>query len=148
MKPDPIVRLRPGKRVLFLTKDPDLVRRQLAGELDLTMAELTVDDLLDDINTDAMTPAWVCFSYKPEDLALDAYAQKLYWIDPSQYGTLFWSDADGARPLVLNTGLGANARGLVVQPAENTIYYVSFDELVSTPFKDGVNAICWPRTGC
>jgi 3-isopropylmalate/(R)-2-methylmalate dehydratase large subunit len=74
LKPDPIVRLRPDKRVLFLTKDPDLVRRQLAGELDLTMAELTVDDLLDDINTDAMTPAWVCFSYKPEDLALDAYA--------------------------------------------------------------------------
>lgn len=74
MKPDPIVRLRSDKRVLFLTKDPDLVRRQLAGELDLTMADLTVDDLLDDINTDAMTPAWVCFSYKPEDLARDAYA--------------------------------------------------------------------------
>ena len=74
MKPDPIVRLRPDKRVLFLTKDPDLVRRQLTGELDLTMADLSVDDLLDDINTDAMTPAWVCFSYKPEDLALDAYA--------------------------------------------------------------------------
>ena len=74
MKPDPIVRLSPDKRVLFLTKDPDLVRRQLAGEVDLTMADLSVDDLLDDINTDAMTPAWVCFSYKPEDLARDAYA--------------------------------------------------------------------------
>src|SRR3989442_10998734 len=26
------------------------------------------------INTDAMTPAWVCFSHKPEDIARDAYA--------------------------------------------------------------------------
>ena len=68
------VRLTPGKRILFLTKDPDLIRRQLAGELDLTMADLSVDDLLDDINTDAMTPAWVCFSHRPEEIALDAYA--------------------------------------------------------------------------
>jgi 3-isopropylmalate/(R)-2-methylmalate dehydratase large subunit len=60
--------------VLFLTKDPEQITRQLAGELDLTMDEVTVDDLLDDINTDAMTPAWVCFSYKPEDIARDAYA--------------------------------------------------------------------------
>ena len=74
MKPPAIVRLTPGKRVLFLTKDPDLIRRQLAGELDLRMEDLSVDDLLDDINTDAMTPAWVCFSYRPEDLARDAYA--------------------------------------------------------------------------
>ena len=68
------VRLTPGKRVLFLTKNPELIRRQLAGELDLQMSELAVDDLLDDINTDAMTPAWVCFSHRPEDIALDAYA--------------------------------------------------------------------------
>ena len=74
MKPPEIVRLSPGKRVLFLTKDPDLIRRQLAGELDLTMDDLEVEDLLDDINTDAMTPAWVCFSYRPEDLAREAYA--------------------------------------------------------------------------
>src|SRR6185436_18437429 len=38
------------------------------------MEDLTVDDLLDDINTDAMTPAWVCFSHRPEDIARDAYA--------------------------------------------------------------------------
>ncbi len=68
------VRLTPGKRILFLTKDPELIRRQLAGELDLSMAELSVADLLDDINTDAMTPAWVCFSHRPEDIARDAYA--------------------------------------------------------------------------
>jgi 3-isopropylmalate/(R)-2-methylmalate dehydratase large subunit len=38
------------------------------------MEQLSVDDLLDDINTDAMTPAWVCFSHRPEDIARDAYA--------------------------------------------------------------------------
>ena len=68
------VSLTSGKRVLFLTKDPDLIRRQLAGELDLTMADVTVEDLLDDINTDAMTPAWACFNHKPEDIAREAYA--------------------------------------------------------------------------
>ena len=74
MKPEPTVRLTPGKRVLFLTKDPDLVRRQLAGELDLRMSDLKVADLLDDINTDAMTPAWVCFDWDPQEIAKNAYA--------------------------------------------------------------------------
>jgi 3-isopropylmalate/(R)-2-methylmalate dehydratase large subunit len=66
--------LTPGKRVLFLTKDPELIRKQLAGELDLTMDDVEVGDLLDDINTDAMTPAWVCFDYDPERIADNAYA--------------------------------------------------------------------------
>ena len=74
MRPPEIVHLTPGKRVLFLTKDPDLIRRQLAGELDLRMEEVAVEDLLDDINTDAMTPAWVCFDHRPEEIARDAYA--------------------------------------------------------------------------
>ena len=74
LKPPQILHLTPGKRVLFLTKDPELIRRQLAGELDLKMEDLTVDDLLDDINTDVMTPAWVCFNHRPEDLAREAYA--------------------------------------------------------------------------
>src|SRR3569832_436712 len=74
MKPPSTVRLTPGKRVLFLTKDPELIRKQLRGELDLQMKDLRVEDLLDDINTDAMTPAWVCFDYKPEDIARTAYA--------------------------------------------------------------------------
>lgn len=74
MKPPETIRLTPGKRVLFLTKDPELIRRQLRGELDLRMEDLRVEDLLDDINTDAMTPAWVCFSHRPEDIARDAYA--------------------------------------------------------------------------
>jgi len=66
--------LTPGKRVLFLTKDLDLIKRQLRDGLNLRMEDLSVADLLDDINTDTMTPAWVCFSYKPEDLAKNAYA--------------------------------------------------------------------------
>ncbi|HSP14717.1 MAG TPA: aconitase family protein [Thermoanaerobaculia bacterium] len=74
MKPPEIVTLTPGKRVLFLTKDPELIRKQLRGELDLQMKDLRIEDLLDDINTDAMTPAWVCFDYKPEDIARNAYA--------------------------------------------------------------------------
>lgn len=60
--------------MLFLTKDPTLIRRQLSGELDLKMEDVQVSDLLDDINTDAMTPAWVCFAYRPEDIARNAYA--------------------------------------------------------------------------
>jgi 3-isopropylmalate/(R)-2-methylmalate dehydratase large subunit len=66
--------LTPGKRVLYLTKDPDLVRRQLAGTLTLSMKDIAAEDLLDDINTDAMTPAWVCFDFDPKDIAKNAYA--------------------------------------------------------------------------
>ncbi|MEM9597938.1 MAG: aconitase family protein, partial [Acidobacteriota bacterium] len=73
-RPPEVFRLSPGKRVLFLTKDPELIRRQLRGELDLTMDDVAVDDLLDDVNTDVMTPAWVCFRHRPEDIARDAYA--------------------------------------------------------------------------
>lgn len=69
-----VVRLTPGKRILFLTKDLELIRKQLRGELDLRMEDVDPADLLDDINTDTMTPAWVCFRHKPEDIALDAYA--------------------------------------------------------------------------
>ncbi len=73
MLPDSI-KLTPGKRVLYLTKDPELIRRQLNGELTLCMRDLTLEDLLDDINTDVMTPAWVCFQHRPEDIAREAYA--------------------------------------------------------------------------
>jgi len=66
--------LTPGKRVLYLTKDPEQIRRQLDGSLTLRMADVSADDLLDDINTDAMTPAWVCFDYDPTEIAKNAYA--------------------------------------------------------------------------
>ena len=70
----PTVRLTPGKRVLFLTKDPELIRKQIRGQLSLDMDKVRVEDLLDDINTDVMTPAWVCFDWHPENLARNAYA--------------------------------------------------------------------------
>jgi 3-isopropylmalate/(R)-2-methylmalate dehydratase large subunit len=66
--------LTPGKRVLYLTKDPAKIRDQLSGNLSLRMSELSADELLDDINTDAMTPAWVCFDYDPAAIARNAYA--------------------------------------------------------------------------
>jgi len=47
-------------RVLFLTEDPELIRRQLAGE------DLEWDPsipLRDNISTDEITPAWVCYYY-------------------------------------------------------------------------------------
>ncbi len=69
-----MISLTAGKRVLFLTKDFELIRRQLRGELDLRMSDLRIEDLLDDINTDAMAPAWACFDWRPSDIARNAYA--------------------------------------------------------------------------
>src|SRR5215470_8925880 len=66
--------LTPGKRVLYLTKDAERIRQQLAGTLTLTMADVRPEELLDDINTDAMTPAWVCFDHDPKEIAKNAYA--------------------------------------------------------------------------
>lgn len=83
----PVVALNPGKRVLFLTKDTTLIRRQLAGELNLRMKDVRPEDLLDDINTDVMTPAWVCFRHRPEDIALDAYAGLLDASGQRVFGT-------------------------------------------------------------
>ena len=68
------IALTPGKRVLFLTKDLSLIRKQLYEGLDLHMEALGVDDLLDAINTDVMTPAWVCFDHEPGIIAENAYA--------------------------------------------------------------------------
>ena len=68
------IALTPGKRVLFLTKDLELIRRQLYEGLNLSMVDLGADDLLDDINTDVMTPAWVCFDHEPAIIAENAYA--------------------------------------------------------------------------
>ncbi len=70
----PAISLTPGKRVFFLTKDPALIRRQLAGELDLTMDQVDAADLLDDVNTDVITPAWTCFDHEPAAIARNAYA--------------------------------------------------------------------------
>src|SRR5260221_4230367 len=52
--------LRVEGRVLYLTSDPELLRRQLSGE------SLSFDPsvpLLDNISTDELTPGWVCYYY-------------------------------------------------------------------------------------
>ena len=72
--PPKSVRLTPGKRVLFLTKDLGLIKKQLYDGLDLKMEDVNPIDLLDDINTDMMTPAWVCFDHDPSEIAKNAYA--------------------------------------------------------------------------
>lgn len=67
------------------------------------------------------------------NLTLDPYAQKLYWIEPTTAGgAIVWADADGARPVTLLNNLGADVRGLLVRPAENALYFVSYDELART----------------
>ena len=66
--------MTPGKRVLFLTKNLDLIKQQLYDGLNLEMKDVNPEDLLDDINTDVMTPAWVCFDHEPAEIAKNAYA--------------------------------------------------------------------------
>ena len=54
----------PG-RILFLTEDPELIRRQLAGE-DLAWDTKNPENnpkLRDDISTDEITPAHICFFF-------------------------------------------------------------------------------------
>jgi 3-isopropylmalate/(R)-2-methylmalate dehydratase large subunit len=62
-KRPPTVRL--AGRILFLTEDPELIRRQLAGE-DLpwdTKNPQNNPKLRDDISTDEITPAHICFFF-------------------------------------------------------------------------------------
>ena len=66
--------LTPNKRVLFLTKNLDLIKQQLYDGLNLQMKDINPEDLLDDINTDVMTQAWVCFDHDPAEIAKNAYA--------------------------------------------------------------------------
>jgi 3-isopropylmalate/(R)-2-methylmalate dehydratase large subunit len=73
-----IIKLDPSRRVLFLTKDLTLIKAQLYNGLNLKMADLKPEDLLDDINTDIMTPAWVCFHHDPQEIAHYAYAGLLH----------------------------------------------------------------------
>ena len=60
--------IRISGRILFLTEDPALIAKQLAGE------DLAWDPsikLVDNISTDEITPGWVCFHY---DEKLGEYA--------------------------------------------------------------------------
>ena len=72
------ISLTKNGRVLFLTKDPSLIKAQLYDGLDLKMKDLDIEDLMDDINTDVMTPAWVCFDHEPAVIAENAYAGLLH----------------------------------------------------------------------
>ncbi|MXY31991.1 MAG: 3-isopropylmalate dehydratase [Gammaproteobacteria bacterium] len=50
-------------RVLYLADDTDLVRAQLYEGLDLELSEELRDRLRDQISTDEITPAYICFFY-------------------------------------------------------------------------------------
>jgi len=82
-----VVALDPEQRVLFLFEDASKIRAQLSGAADYRMADVDPSELLDDINTDVMTPAWVCFRHRPEDIALDAYAGLLDEAGERVFGT-------------------------------------------------------------
>ena len=60
----PVAKLPPNVRlqgrVLFLAEDPGLVRRQLAGE---DLAWTRAIKLRDDISTDEITPAYICYYF-------------------------------------------------------------------------------------
>src|SRR5262245_11773482 len=47
-------------RALFLTADPEAVKRQLRGE---RLAEPERAPLAENVSTDEMTPAWTCYFY-------------------------------------------------------------------------------------
>ena len=52
-----------GGRVLFLADDADLIRRQLHDGLDLELTDELRERLRDQISTDEITPAYICFFY-------------------------------------------------------------------------------------
>jgi 3-isopropylmalate/(R)-2-methylmalate dehydratase large subunit len=52
--------LRLAGRVLYLTTDAELLRRQLAGE---SLEFSSERSLLDNVSTDELTPAWACYYY-------------------------------------------------------------------------------------
>ncbi len=54
--------VRFGGRVLFLCDDPELIRRQLEGE-DLELTNELRASLRDNISTDEITPAYICYYY-------------------------------------------------------------------------------------
>jgi 3-isopropylmalate/(R)-2-methylmalate dehydratase large subunit len=54
-------RIKFGGRILFLTDDTTLIRRQLEGGEDLNYDPDT--PLMNNISTDEITPGWVCFYY-------------------------------------------------------------------------------------
>ncbi len=71
-------------------------------------------------------------------LAINPYSQKLYWIDPTYNGgALFWADSDGGRVAVLHESLGKDARGIVVSPQQNALYFTQETSVVRTDLDGG-----------
>src|SRR5512146_748555 len=58
-------RVRLHGRILFLTEDPELIKRQLAGwDMPWDTANAAANSKLrDDISTDEITPAHICFFF-------------------------------------------------------------------------------------
>ncbi len=60
-KRPPVLRFQ--GRVLYLVDDAELLRRQLHDDVDLTLAEAAEAGFRDQISTDEITPAYICFFY-------------------------------------------------------------------------------------
>ncbi|MEZ4834199.1 MAG: hypothetical protein R2873_19815 [Caldilineaceae bacterium] len=72
------------------------------------------------------------------DLAVNAYAGTLYWIDPSRT-SLLRANTDGSGETAIVTGLAADARGVALQPHQGALYYSSGTTLYQS-LLDGSNA--------
>jgi 3-isopropylmalate/(R)-2-methylmalate dehydratase large subunit len=68
------VRLPSEAGILYLTRNLDLIHAQLYEGLRFSPGQVSADDLLDDVNTDLITPVWTCFDHDPKDIARNAYA--------------------------------------------------------------------------
>lgn len=62
--PNPNLEPNQSPRILYLTRDPDLIRRQIAGT---QLVNVAPEELLDRISTDTITPARFCATYTGEE---------------------------------------------------------------------------------
>ena len=58
------ISLDTGKRVLFLTKDLELIKRQLYDGLNLKMSDVSPEDLLDDIKKSGLQSIYQILNIK------------------------------------------------------------------------------------
>lgn len=91
-KREPMVRF--SGRVLYLTEDPELLKRQLEGEV---LRHDPERKLIDNISTDELTPGWVCFWY---DETLGDYC-----LVGLRGGVVEKDSIKGAKPAVIVSGL-------------------------------------------
>ncbi|MBK8432212.1 MAG: hypothetical protein IPL28_13355 [Chloroflexi bacterium] len=72
-----------------------------------------------------------------QDLAIDPFGQKLYWLDTAG-NRLMWANSDGSNAAPLVEALTSPVRGLVVRPLANELYYTSGTRLLRAEL-DGSN---------